>query len=75
MNRRIIKANRFDTGYGTHKYKIEYEGDWSDIDLITATYNRKYENPKQDDLIVNHLGGWVRRQRDNKSAIVHVYYD
>lgn len=75
MSRKILSANRFATGYGTHKYDVKYEGEWSDMDLITAIDNRKWDNPTEEDLSIGHFGGFVKRTSDDTSAIVHVYYD
>lgn len=75
MSRKILGANCYASGYGTHKYTVKYEGEWSDMDLITAVDNRKYDNPTEEDLTVRHFGGWVNRNSDDKYAIVHVYYD
>lgn len=75
MGRKILKADRFQTGYGTHKYVVEYEGKWGDMELITAIDNKKWDNPTEEDLRISHFGGCVKRCSDDKTAIVHVYYD
>lgn len=75
MSRKILSARKYESGSGTNKYDVEFEGEWSDMDLITAIDNGKYDNPTEEDLKPNHYGGWVKRFSDDKSAIVHVYYD
>lgn len=75
MSRKILSARCYESGNGTHKYDVEFEGEWSDMDLMTAIDNGKYDNPSEKDLTISHYGGCVKRFSDNKSAIVHVYYD
>lgn len=75
MSRRILNARRFETGFGTHKYDVKFEGEWSDMDLITAINNGKFDNPMKEDLVPHHYGGYVKRFSDGKSAMVSVYYD
>lgn len=77
--REIINSDKYATGYGTHKYIIEYTGDWEDMELITALDNRKYKNPSPEDLTISHYGGYVKNKVDLgngiKRAYVGVYYD
>jgi len=79
--RRILNTDLFFHACGTKKYKVKYQGEWSDMDLITAIDNGKYNNPTEDDLKIGHYGGWVKRftnvpdEDGTLYAEVHVYYD
>lgn len=74
--KKILEAHKFATGYGTDKYLVEYEGDWTDLELITAVDNRCYNNPTEEELKrINHYGGYVNRYSDGMKAEVGVYYD
>ena len=79
MSRRILKADMFDTGAGTHKFRCEWEGEWDGTDLITAIDNKKWDNPTPEDLNIRHYGGRIEHLRQlpngNYTATVCVYYD
>lgn len=73
--RRITQAQLYKSGHGTHYYKVKYEGEWEDIELITAIDNRTYENPTYEELSrISHYGGYVQKLNKGE-ALVEVYYD
>lgn len=78
MERKILAARMIATGYGTHKYDVKYQGEWEDMDLVTAIDNRVYDNPTPEQLSISHYGGYVKKiyeQDGITRAEVGVYYD
>lgn len=78
MDRKILVANLFKTGYGTHHYDVKYKGEWDDEELITAIDNKAYDNPTAEQLVPCHFGGYVEKHYSNEGitrATVGVYYD
>ena len=78
-DRHILSADLFNSGFGTHHYKVSYTGEWEDLDLITAVDKGLYDNPTEEQLSTyGHYGGYVSEKttKDGVTAAeVGVYYD
>lgn len=63
----IIKKNLISSGYGTHKYQVEWLGNYTDKELIDAV-----------DGSTGNYGGYVEvmySKSKHYKGIVGVYYD
>lgn len=79
--KKIIDMHLVTSGCGTHKFYVEWTGEWEEIDLITAVDNRIVGRvPTDEDLKrACHFGGRIEdykvRANGVQTGIVCVYFD